>query len=440
MTVTDCRSAPAPARHRPLADRVRALRWEHTDAWWNLPAGLPPLGATHSPGEQASHERHLDAFLAVLGREVEEPPADPEARAATQARIFAAFEDLAREALGFEDRHVRAVLSQGFTHMGVAFAQAARRFDPGISGADIFQATRNAWTMAALQLMLGLPVTLTPAVFAYSMLYPYTDNYLDDPAISSEQKRAFNERFARRLEGEDATPANANETRIYRLVGIIEGQYDRQACPQVFESLLAIHEAQTQSVRLMRPEASPYDLDVLGIALDKGGTSVLADGYLVAGTLTAEHTRFLYGYGAFLQLVDDLQDVEQDRAAGLQTIFSQTARRWPLDAITSRTFRFGEQVLEGLDCFSAPGADALKELLVRSVAQLLVDAVGSHQRLYPRDYVRALEPHLPFRFRALERRRRRLARRRTPLMRLVEAFAVAEELEQGPLAEALAEQ
>ena len=31
--------------------------------------------------------------------------------------------------------------------------------------------------------LLGLPVEVTPAVFAYSMLYPYTDNYLDDPAI-----------------------------------------------------------------------------------------------------------------------------------------------------------------------------------------------------------------------------------------------------------------
>ncbi len=34
-----------------------------------------------------------------------------------------------------------------------------------------------------LQLLLGIPVRVTPAIFAYSMLYPYGDNCLDDPAI-----------------------------------------------------------------------------------------------------------------------------------------------------------------------------------------------------------------------------------------------------------------
>ena len=96
--------------------------------------------------------------------------------------------------------------------------------------------------------------------------------------------------------------------------------------PQVYESLYAIHAAQARSVRLMRRDEPPYGVDVLGIAIEKGGASVLADGYLVAGSLTLPQARLLFGLGALLQLGDDLQDVEDDRAKGLATIFSQTAQ------------------------------------------------------------------------------------------------------------------
>ena len=104
-------------------------------------------------------------------------------------------------------------------------------------------------------------------------------------------KLAFNHRFQRRLQGEDVRPANAYEATISQLVGMIESQWDRARYPQVYESLLAIHAAQARSLGLVAPGASPYELDVLGISFEKGGTSVLADGYLVAGWLTPEQAR-----------------------------------------------------------------------------------------------------------------------------------------------------
>jgi len=36
--------------------------------------------------------------------------------------------------------------------------------------------------------------------------------------------------------------------------------------------------AQARSLKLVAPEASPFELDVVGISCEKGGTSVLADG------------------------------------------------------------------------------------------------------------------------------------------------------------------
>ena len=191
----------------------------------------------------------------------------------------------------------------------------------------------------------------------------------------------------------------------------------------MFESLLAIHRAQEKSLRLLRGRASPYEVDVLGISFEKGGASVLADGYLVAGALTPAQEEFAFGWGVFLQLVDDLQDVRQDATDGLLTVYSQAAGRWPLDALTHRTFHFGNRVLERLSCFDAPDSEPLKELMRWSATRLLIDAAGGSGRLYSRRTLWALEAHSPFRFSFLAKRRRGLARQHAALMRLVEAFA-----------------
>jgi hypothetical protein len=42
--------------------------------------------------------------------------------------------------------------------------------------------------MNSLQIFWGLPLEMTPSVYAYSMLYPYTDNFLDNPEVNSEEK------------------------------------------------------------------------------------------------------------------------------------------------------------------------------------------------------------------------------------------------------------
>ena len=393
--------------------------------WWEGDFPAPSSGPIHSSAVHKSNEAHLERFVDSLAAEFKHAPRTACERESTRERILKAFAVFARGALGFEDRHLNLLLGRGFPQSAVQFTQMARAFDAAVSASDIFQASRNVWTMNGLQVLLGLPVRLTPAMFAYSMLYPYTDNYLDDPAVPTETKVAFNQRFALRLMGENVDPANAQERKICDLVAMIEAQYSRALYPQVYDSLLAIHRAQEKSIRLLRCNASPYEVDVLGISLEKGGTSVLADGYLVAGSLSERHAEFTFGFGAFLQLVDDLQDVEGDGRDGLLTVFSQTARRWPLDAITNRTLQFGRRVLELLPCFDAPEAEPFKELMRRSATLLVVLAAGRAARLHTRDYIRELEGRSPFRFAFLEKQSRRLARQRISLMRMIEAFAVA---------------
>jgi hypothetical protein len=129
----------------------------------------------------------------------------------------------------------------------------------------------------------------------------------------------------------------------------------------------------------------------------KGGTSVLADGYLAAGLLTKEQEDFAFGWGVLLQLADDLQDVGEDLAAGTATLFSETLSA-PLDAVTNRVFEFGDQVLAGLNTFQSPGAEPLKQLIRQSAAILLLTAAGAAHELHTRRYIQEIERYSPFRF------------------------------------------
>ncbi len=232
------------------------------------------------------------------------------------------------------------------------------------------------------------------------MLYPYTDNLLDDPAISEEEKSRVNERFGRRVCGDALEPESDHERALWALFAEIESEHIRAAAPRVYESLEVIHRAQTRSVLLMRRDEPPYAIDVLGISLEKGGASVLADGYLVGSDLTRSQAGLFFGLGALLQLADDLQDVNEDARSGTLTVFSQAARRWPLDRLTNRLLHFRAFVL------------------AHRPDDATLGAVGAAPELFTREYVRRIESFSPFRFRALVRQRARLERHQVSFLGL----------------------
>ena len=412
------------ATEPPLTVIVQDLLEQFREVWWSSSSGLPELGKQYALREQLHNERELDGHLRALVAELQRVPQAGASRLEAQERIEGHLTPLAKGLLGLDDADIQAIRGYGFADVGLEFFRMARRFDPDLSTGDIYQASRNVWSMNFMQLLTGLPVQMTPAIFAYSMLYPYTDNYLDDPAISTETKRSFNGRFRQRLAGESVLPSNRHEQRISDLIGMIEGQFDRSRYPQVYESLLAIHRAQGRSLALLRGGASPYEVDVLGLVFEKGGTSVLADGYLVSGSLTPAQQEWMFFYGVFTQLMDDLEDIREDLKAGCLTFFSQTARRWPLDAITNRTIHLGRGLIERLQALEAPGAEAFKGMIAKCLDPLLIASIGEMGEFYSRPYLRELEGHYPARFSFLKKQRRRLSRLQIPVTDLVEAFVV----------------
>lgn len=318
--------------------------------------------------------------------------------------FFPAFRSFMENVFDFEAEQVEIILADSFKSVSRDFYYKARKFGPELSAENVYQGLRNVWIMNGLQLMMNLPVEITPAVFAYSMIYPYSDNYLDDHTISENDKREFNLRFSLRLHGEKVEPLNFTEKQLFLLLEMIEEQYPRHLFPKVYESLYAIQRGQSRSLSLINCNGIP-ESEVTEICFEKGGASVLADGYLVAGQLNQAQEQALFGYGVYLQLLDDVQDAKEDADACTKTLFSGLDSCHSLDIALNRTIHFGRKALQEMSCFESPVTKTMLRLMNRSIEIMAIESVALRQDAYSADFLSKLEEYSPLRFEFLRKKK-----------------------------------
>jgi len=92
---------------------------------------------------------------------------------------------------GFTENEINVDFSKLLPIITHQFIRKVREFDNDIKLDKMVQALRNVWIMNILQVLFNIKVEYTPSVFAYSMLYPYTDNYLDNTEISFQDKQSI---------------------------------------------------------------------------------------------------------------------------------------------------------------------------------------------------------------------------------------------------------
>jgi hypothetical protein len=382
---------------------VAIEQWSRAAGAWNRSSARS--APTYTTREQRSREEAYDRALRDV-RTIARKSAGRNA-AEAESQMVASFARFAAEALDLGPGAID-LLTHGFLPVGMQLARWAHRFDERLSNADITQAARNAWTACGMQPMFGAPMRLTPSILAYSLLYPYTDNYLDQRAIGHEAKVRFSRRFRARLRGEASHPADLHESSVWELVRLIESEFPCDRCPEVFDSLLAIHAAQEESVRQLGDSGPLQERDLLRITCAKGGTSVLADACLVRGWLEPQEAEFAFLWGVLLQLGDDLQDIDEDLARGSDTLFTRTVRAGhSLDALVERLLNFSAIVGARMD--ELPHGHDLyiqNDLLRMSWRSLIVMSVGQAHAYFSPGFVAQLESCSPFRF-AFQRARRR---------------------------------
>ncbi len=263
--------------------------------WEESSTELPKFRYSYSLEEQLAREINFERFQKKINV-LKSKEKVRQLRNSPEKSFFPVFKSFLETVFDFEPEHLDIILSREFKDVSKDFFYKAREFGPELTPENIYQGLRNVWIMNGIQLMMKFPIQISPSVFAYSMIYPYSDNFLDDPLKSPKEKTEFSERFNRRLHGENVIPENETESQLFKLVAMFEMQYERIQFPGVYESLYAIQQGQTNSLKMLKTERLS-DLDILQICFEKGGASVLADGYLVAGKLTREQEQALFGYG-----------------------------------------------------------------------------------------------------------------------------------------------
>jgi hypothetical protein len=411
-----------------LRDRLTPLRGACLDAWRSTRSELPRLGPEISRWRQWRNAGATKRLIDEIALRVDEHPEQTTEQREWREKLRATLQEFGERRLGWPNGYRRLLFGDAFYESSVAFARDARAFDPSLPLDDLWQAMRNVWIGNNLQMLLGLPVRLGQGLFAYSMLYPVTDNVLDAPDRSADFKRTFNDRLGQRLHGLHVTPRDTSESHAFDLVRQVEEEFPRHCYADVWESILAIHRGQIDSLRQQGRRLPESELCEISFA--KGGASVLADLYLIVGEATGEQERFAFGYGAFLQLLDDLQDVTTDRAAGHHTLFTLAAEAGTLDDLTARLMNFIDVVLDRERAgVSAETGDCL-DLIRRNCHCMLAAVMSAQPALFTRSFRRSVERQWPLSFRAMRRLRRRAqARFQLTSQRLQERRGVSSPLE-----------
>jgi hypothetical protein len=389
-------------RNNPRA--ISAFKLENVARWNQLADDSPSFGERYTLKEQLQKEKELES---VLNRIPDLPGGLESLPDKERLEVWSPIRLLISQSLLNGNSRELKILFEGCKEAGEEFARRARTFDPSLSGHDIRQALRNLWVFNSLQYFLGRPVCLTPSSFAYSLLYPYTDNWLDGSRRSLKEKTAFSNWIASRLAGRRSPPRDHTSTMIDRLVAMIEDEYPRTTFPDVVWSLQAIHAAQYVSLQLLGSVGSAAG-DLLGLTVEKGGASVLADGMLVEGGLKAYHQHSMFSFGVALQLVDDLQDFGEDGGMKASTPFVRAAQNGTLDRITNRLFQFVRSVASEMNACIVPGHEDLIPVIVQSCDLLIMESAVRYREWYSTEFLTGLEAHLPVRSSYLSLLRERL--------------------------------
>jgi hypothetical protein len=102
-----------------------------------------------------------------------------------------------------------------------------------------------------------------------------------------------------------------------------------------------------------------------------------------------------------------------------------------LDEPTARALAVGRAVLDRLDCFDAPSAQPVRDIMARSLQLTISDAAASFPARYTPACLGELKRRSPFRLACLAAERQRLTKAKGSLTGLLEAW-IAEDAELPP--------
>ena len=366
----------------------------HRELWNSSGSSSLSIGRRFTAVQQATAARRCADLLDDLETHLAQYPHAAGRQDQWRQSAFSKLREFAGSCLKYSHLEQELLFQPSFQQVTCDFVAQAHVFNPSLGTAELFQALRNVWIMNSVQMLLGQQVRLTPSVFAYSMLYPCTDNFLDDAAKSVCEKQALNAWIESRI---THGKTDGDFPDLDRLFALIESEHPRSSSQAVCDSLLAIQHAQRRS--MAQHVAQLDSRDLLSLSIAKGGTSVMAHGYLVNGHVSECQAEFLFGFGVVLQLLDDLQDLRSDLTHEHWTTFSSAASQGQMiDELVIRLLRSLDYVLAGIDCFQSRLGGTFRKMIWRNCVLLLLAAVAHLEEFCSPRLLSWLELHSPLRF------------------------------------------
>lgn len=364
------------------------------DIWNNSSVELSENIETYSKNSQKKSEKELDKLIDISSTHLKKYPSDFVLRRMWVKKGEVFLQNTLEKDNIFKLEKMDVEDRKKFLDITKQFIRDARKFDDDLPISDIMQAMRNVWISNALQLLFDKEVYYSKANFAYSMLYPYTDNYLDNTNINEIDKVLFNSWLEKRLLGEPIKPNNYHESKVSQMIDYIESVYPRAKFKEVYESLLLIFKSQVKSLKQQDRKSNLCKEELLSISIEKGGSSVLVDGYLISGLMAKEEIEFCIGYGFLLQISDDLQDIKEDLKFNHETIMTETIKNGTLDKITNKLINFTIELIDGFKINNKN--ESVITMIKNDCLMLILFSVVYNAEFFSKEYIKEMEKFIPY--------------------------------------------
>ncbi len=367
--------------------------------WLSAPDTFPDFLMEIPAAAKSQNELYIKNISDVFQKQIKRFPVHRERRAKWSQRTLCMLTDVLCEEtiIGVHHSMDKKRIAAFLEELRI-FLRHVREFAPELPLEGIGQAIRNYVVYAMFNEIHRVETGFSTACFGYSMLYPFTDNYIDSLNHTFDEKREYNRIIRDTIEGRDAGPKTPHQMKTCLLLQMIEAAYPRDRDISVYRLLLMMLEAQEESLR-QQDTASPLSADErLDISLYKGGVSVLIDRYFVPREMTQEELVFYFGFGFFLQLADDLQDIEDDSVGGSQTLFTVELNSVKAEKIVNKLLQFVHKLLREYKAEN----DVFKEFVLSNCNQLIYSSLLRSRAFFSREYLERIEKYFPVTFAAYE--------------------------------------
>ncbi len=374
-------------------DSIKGIKAE----WEKQPEAFPVFLEKHpeifpavGDMQKKENEALIEEFSARMQKKAEQRPEGKEGLKQWEQEMEQELKCfLKKEKMLSLSEWINPVLFHEFEKETKHFIDRVRGFDADLNAGQIWQAMRNYFIYAMIVEMQGERQNAADPILAYSLLYPYTDNYIDDKTTKKEEKERYNRMIARKLKGEPVLAQSPLEEKTCRLLDMIGDAYEGEAKKKVIGTLLQLLEAQNYSIR--QQKAGISEDEILGISIWKGSTSVLADYLFATQDWREKEEGFYLRFGFLLQLVDDLQDMEEDKKEGSRTLMIKAAEQKRLEGQVNRLLWFIWDTVRAFE----PRNPGLKGFVLKNCVEITLLSAAMNAQHFLKEYIKALEPYLP---------------------------------------------